>query len=136
MFRRIDMDKINRNTTIRFSVSAFIPFALVLLGLKLVSGRLLSMQNAFLLLGFCVLIGIVSSLLHSLKLKSAYYFFNAGILIGLFEMYRHFFQDLNGWEDLTGLASLFIWILIGLCGGLILQLAHGLYKKYIKKDSK
>jgi hypothetical protein len=112
------------------------PFLLVYFGLKFVSGNALSLQNTFLLLGFCVLIGIVSALLYSLKLKTAYYFYNAGILIGLFEMFRHFVQDLNGWEDLTGLASLFIWILIGLCGGLILQLIRYLYIKFAKKGSK
>jgi hypothetical protein len=130
------MEKKNRTAMISFFISTFIPFLLVFFGLKFISGSLLSMQNTFLLLGFCVLIGIVSSLFYYLKLKTAYYFFNAGIVIGLFEMYRHFLLDLNGWEDLTGLASLFVWILIGLCGGLIFQFGQFLYKKYIKKPVK
>ena len=130
------MEKKNRIALISFFVSASVPFILVYFGLRFVSGNVLSLQNTFLLLGFCVLVGIVSALFYNLKFETAYYIFGAGILIGLFEMFRHFFQDLNGWEDLTGLASLFIWILIGLCGGLILQLVRYLYRKYIKKGSK
>ena len=130
------MEKKNRTAMISFFVSALVPFLLVYFGLKFVSGNVLSMQNTFLLLGFCILLGVVSALLYSLKLKTAYYFYNAGILIGLFEMFRHFVQNLNGWEDLTGLASLYIWILIGLCGGLILQLIRYLYIRFVKKGSK
>lgn len=128
------MEKKNRTALISFFVSAIVPFLFVFFGLKFISGNLLSMQNTFLLLGFCILIGVVSSLLYYLKLKTAYYIFNAGILIGLFDMYRHFLLDLNGWESLTGLASLFMWILIGLCGGLILQFGQFLYTKYIKNN--
>lgn len=130
------MDKKNRIALISFFVSAFVPFLLIYFGLKFISGNVLSLQNTFLLLGFCVLIGIISALLYSLKLITAYYFFNAGVLIGLFEMFRHFFQELNGWEDLTGLASLFIWILIGICGGLFLQLIRYLYLRFVKKSVK
>jgi hypothetical protein len=127
------MDRKSRTALISFIILAFMPFLLVYFGLKFVSGNVMSLQNTFLLLGFCVLIGIASALLYNLKLKIAYYFFNAGVLIGLLDMFRHFFQDLNGWEDLTGLASLFVWILIGLCGGLILQLIRYLYLKLAKR---
>lgn len=126
------MDKKKKNIMTSFFVSTFVPFLLVFLGLKYISGSILSVQNTFLMLGFCILFGIVSSLLYYLNLKTAYYFFNGGILVGLIDMYRHLFQDLNGWQDLTGLASLFIWILIGLCGGLILQLGRYLYDKFKK----
>lgn len=130
------MDKKNRNMLINFFVAAIVSFLLVFLGLKVISGSLLSIQNAFLLLGFCILLGIVSSLLYFLNLKSAYYIFSVGLLIGFVEMYRTFFKDLNGWEDLSALASLFIWILIGLFSGLTIQLIQYLYSKFGRKSVK
>jgi hypothetical protein len=130
------MDKKNRNMLINFFVAAIVSFLLVFLGLKVISGSLLSIQNAFLLLGFCILLGIVSSLLYFLNLKSAYYIFSAGLVIGFIEMYRTFFKDLNGWEDLSALASLFTWILIGLFSGLTIQFIQYLYSKFGRKSVK
>lgn len=119
----------NKKTLNNFFIVAFLSFLLVLMGLKVIAGSMLSLQNILLLLGFCVILGIVSTLFYSLHYKVAWHLFNAGILIGLFEMYRTFFANKNGWEDLAALATLFIWVLIGLCAGLIGQIVFYFYLK-------
>jgi hypothetical protein len=123
----------NRNVLINFFVVAGISFISVFFGLKVISGSLLSVQNTMLLLGFCIILGLVSSLFDKLNLRTAYCFFTTGLLIGLVEMLNTFHKDLNGWEDLSALASLFIWIVIGLCSGLLLQFILYLYGKFRRK---
>jgi hypothetical protein len=39
---------------------------------------------------------------------------------------------MDGWEDLTGIAALLIWIVLGFAAGLIAQLVHYLILKYRK----
>lgn len=130
------MNKKNRNVLLNFLIAAAASFLLIYFGLKVVSDTPMSMQNGFMLLGFCTLISGVSSLFLLINLKTAYYIFNAGLLVGLFDMYRNFFRNLGGWEDLTGIASLYIWLLIGLCSGLVMQLGQLIYKKYVGKSTR
>lgn len=131
--RGFETNRKNRAMLINFLAVAVISFLLVFIGLKVISGNLLSVQNTFLLLGFCIILGLISSLFYQLNLKTAYCFFTAGLAIGLVEMFRTFYKDLNGWEDLSALASLFIWIVIGLCSGLLIQFIQYLYGKFGRK---
>lgn len=103
------MNKKNKNTLIILILITALTFILILTGLKIILGNRISSQNIFALLGFSFILGIVSSLFYLFQLRWAHYIFNLGILIGLIEMYRSFFKDLNGWGDLTGLTSLFFW---------------------------
>ena len=123
------MSAVNKKTLINFISVTIVSFILILFGLKVVAGSMLSIQTAFFLLGFCSMIGIISSIFFRLRSKAGWYMFNAGILIGLIEMYRTFFRNQNGWEDLAALASFFAWILIGLCAGLVIQIALFFYSK-------
>jgi hypothetical protein len=128
------MEKKNRIAFVNFLAVTVISFLMVFLGLKFISVNLLSALNTVLLLGFCIVVGLGSSLLYRLKLKTAYFVFNVGLLIGLVQMFRTFYMDLNGWQDLSALASLFTWIVIGLCSGLLLQLVRYFYVKFGKKQ--
>jgi hypothetical protein len=130
---RLLMERKNKKILIVFTGVTILSFIFIFLGLKIAAGSLLSIQNSLLLLGFCLLIGAVSAAFYRFNLKTAWIFFNAGVMVGLFEMYRTFFKDLSGWEDLVALASLFAWILIGLGAGLVIQLIIYLYHKFAKK---
>ena len=127
------MSKKNRNAIINLIITTILIFALILIGLKIVSGNMLLIQNILALLGFSLILGVVSSVLYLFQQKLGYYIYDLGIVIGLAEMYRSFYSDPNGWGDLTGLASLFFWILIGLGVGLIVQLIFSFYTNYKKK---
>lgn len=123
----------NRNFLLNLIIVALISYSLIILGLKVISAAPFSARNAFMLLGFCIILGAMSSLLYWLNLKYAYYLFNAGLLIGLLVMIWTFFKNLDGWEDLAALASLFVFILAGLSTGLTVQLGFYLYRRLQRK---
>jgi hypothetical protein len=115
------MDKSIRNLLINFFSVTILSFLLIFFGLKIAAGSQLSMQNAILLLGFCMLLGLISSVFYKFKMKAAWIIFNLGVAVGLIDMFYVLFSNLSGWEDLAALASLFIWIVIGLGAGLVVQ---------------
>ena len=49
------------------------------------------------------------------------------------EMYRLFWQVLDGWGEIIGILSLLLWPVLGLVLGGLIQLLMFLYKKYVKK---
>jgi len=124
------MDEKNRKLWLNLTIVTIAVFVSVYIGLRFVSGNQMSAQNILALLGFSLILGFVSSILYLLDFRPAYYIFSLGLLIGLIQMYRTFFMDLDGWEDLSGLAYLFTSVLIGLGAGLIVQLCFYLYKKF------
>jgi hypothetical protein len=130
------MNRKNKTLLIVFAGTTVLSFILIFFGLKMAAGALLSLQNSLLLLGFCVMIGAISSAFYRFNLKAAWIFFNAGVIAGLFELYRTLFKDLNGWEDLAAIASLFTWIMIGIGTGLTLQLILYLYQKFGRRTLK
>ena len=63
----------------------------------------------------------------------ACFIFDAGILAGFIGMFASFSKDMDGWEDLAGIAALFIWIVVSLAAGLIAQLVKYLISKYVSR---
>jgi len=107
-------------------------FILIFIGIRFVLGNLVTTRNIMGYIGFSIILGLISTALYLMKPKIAYVTFILGILVGYIAMYRSFMSDLSGWEDLSGLLSLFIWILIGLGVGLFVQLGFYLYNKFKK----
>lgn len=81
-----------------------------------------------------VLFGAVDAALFLLHMKIAAAVFFAGIAAGFFEMFRAFFSDMNGWKDLAGLMSLFLWIGTGLTVGLLAEIIRYFFFKYKTKS--
>lgn len=81
-------------------------------------------QNLFAFLIVSLLFGAVCSALFLLRLKTTVWTFVAGIAFGFFEMFRAFASDLNGWQDLAGLVSLFLWMGTGLTAGILYEIAR------------
>ena len=127
-----DMNDRNRKLLINFLLVTLFSFALIFIGVMFVADKTVYAQNIFGYAVFSIVLGLISTGLYLMKPKIAYIIFNLGIIVGYIVMYVTFMSDMNGWEDLSGLLSLFIWILIGLGIGLIAQLGFYLYKK-IKK---
>ncbi|MDF2631612.1 MAG: hypothetical protein K0Q85_208 [Caproiciproducens sp.] len=123
------MGKSKRNFWIIWLIVTTISFLLFFLGIKFILGSQITVQNTMAYIIVSLVFGAVSSCLYLLKLKIACVALIAGILVGFFEMYRMFFNDLNGWGDLVGLMSLFTWMVIGLCAGAVGQFGYFLYKK-------
>lgn len=108
-------------------------FIMLLVGIKIVLGNELVPRNLVAFSGFSVLAGLIALVSVYLRLKIAFLLFIAGLAIGFFEMYRAFIGGMSGWGDLIGIISLFMWALIGLGMGILLQFGYYLYKRF-KKD--
>jgi drug/metabolite transporter (DMT)-like permease len=109
-----------------------ISFVLMFTGIKLINSTGITTQNIAYYVLFSLILGGISAIFHFYRLKYALIFFLAGIVIGYFEMFRRFMDDLDGWGDLAGLLSLFMFIAAGLIAGIIVQIVHHFYKKYKK----
>ncbi len=124
------MEKSKRNFWIIWFMVTIISFLFFFLGIKFILESQITVQNVIAYIIVSFIFGAISSCLYLLKLKIACATLIAGIFVGFFEMYRMFFNDLNGWGDLVGLMSLFTWMVIGLCAGTIGQFGYFLYKKF------
>jgi MFS family permease len=113
-------------------IVAAISFVLMYTGIRFINNTELTAQNIAYYVLFSLVLGIISAIFHFYRLKYALIFFLAGIVIGYFEMFRRFMDDLDGWGDLAGLLSLFMFIFAGLIAGIIVQIVHHFYKKYKK----
>ncbi|HYE10729.1 MAG TPA: hypothetical protein VEF53_11170, partial [Patescibacteria group bacterium] len=102
------------------------------IGVRFIADKTIYTQNILGYTVFSMVLGMISTVLYLMKPKIAYLIFNLGIVVGYIVMYVTFMSDMDGWEDLSGLLSLFIWILIGLGVGLLIQLGYFLYKKMKK----
>lgn len=124
------MNNRNRKLLINLILVALFSYVILFTGIRFVLDNQVSLQNILAYLGFSMMLGLVSSALFLMKPKAAYIIFLMGIVVGYIAMYRAFLSNLSGWEELSGLMSLFIWILIGLGVGLIIQFGFYLYHKF------
>lgn len=128
------MNKKNRKLIINFILVAIVSFTLLYIGIGIILDNPITMRNILAYFGFSMFLGLVSSALSLMKPGIAYIVFILGILVGYIAMYRAFFSNLSGWEELSGLLSLFIWILIGLGVGLLSQSGYYLFHKFKKAN--
>lgn len=124
------MKQENKKALFHLALVALPSFLLFFIGVRFVLGNTVTVQNVLAYIGFSILLGFVSAAFYRFRMKLACYIFDAGILAGFTGMYFSFFKDMNGWEDLTGILSLLIWIVLGFAAGLIAQLAQYLILKY------
>ena len=126
------MNDRNRKLIINFILVTLFSFALIFIGVRFIADKTIYTQNILGYTVFSMVLGMISTVLYLMKPKIAYLIFNLGIIVGYIVMYVTFMSDMDGWEDLSGLLSLFVWILIGLGVGLLIQLGYYLYKKMKK----
>lgn len=129
------MLKIEKNQYWKIGLVTMIAtFILLFIGVKVVLGNEVFIENIIAYTIFSVLVGIVAACLVFFKLKLAFVSFILGLIVGFFEMYRAFLKDMSGWGDLAGIISLLMWVVIGLVVGLVFQLAYYLSKKHKNKN--
>ena len=102
-------------------ITIILSLFLLILGVKYVLGQDLVAQNFIAFAVISVLVGTITGALLFYKLKIAYYIFTAGLLIGFIELFRSFISGMDGWGDLVGILSLFIFTAFGLVIGLIIE---------------
>lgn len=110
-------------------ITIILSLFLLILGVKYVLGQDLVVQNFIAFAVISVLVGTITGALLFYKLKIAYYIFTVGLLIGFIELFRSFISGMDGWGDLVGILSLFIFTAFGLVIGLIIEAILYLIRK-------
>lgn len=105
---------------------------LLFIGIRGVLGNELMAKNIIGFVVFSTIVGLVAALLVYFNLKIILTTYILGYIIGFLQMFGSFFKDMSGWGNLIGIISLFMWLIIGLGSGLIIQLGVYFYKKLKK----
>jgi len=110
-----------------------IMYILLYVGIAVLLKQKISNTNLLAYLILSLIIGAIVGFYIFFKLMAAFYCFIAGIIIGFYEMYRMFFNGMDGWADLTGFISLIVYIIFGFAVGIVAQLIRFFYIKSIQK---
>ena len=106
-----------------------VTFLLLVFAVRFILGNPLETQNYIAFLILSGMAGIITSVLIYSQARIAAGFFIFGLGLGFFEMYRVFSRDMAGWGDLIGLISLFMWAVIGLGAGLLIQIGLKIFQR-------
>lgn len=109
------------------AIIGVLTIVLILIGvIGVLEGPLYS-RTLMIYVSFGILVGLVTAAFLFFGLRIAGNVFLAGLLLGFFEMFRGFFNKSNGWGDLIGILSVFLWTAAALCLGLVIQAGHHIY---------
>ena len=108
-------------------------FLLLVIGVGVLLDVSLKLQNLAVYFGYSVLAGSIYLILSGDRFRIVRFFFLIGLILGFIEMYRLFWQVLDGWGEIIGILSLLIWPILGLVLGGFIQFGMHVYKKYSKK---
>ncbi len=123
-----------RNFWLIWSIMTVISFFALFVGVRYVLGKGVTPYNVVAYLVFSLIAGGIAAVLYRFRFIFANSCFLLGIFIGFLEMYRAFWSNLSGWEDLAGFMMLFLWIGIGLSLGALIQLGNYAYRKFRYRD--
>lgn len=121
---------LEKNQLLRGVGLAVLSFILLVVGVGILLGASLHLQNLAVYFVFSLLAGFIYLLLSGYQLTIVLFLFMTGLLVGFIEMYRAFWQGLEGWGEIIGILALLIWPTIGIVLGVLIQIGVYLYKKY------
>lgn len=102
-------------------ITIILSLFLLILAVKYVLGQDLVIKNFIAFAVISILVGTITGALLFYKLRVAYYIFTVGLLIGFIELFRAFISGVEGFGDLVGILSLFIFTAFGFVIGLIVE---------------
>lgn len=132
--RRILMSfHLEKNQLFRGIALSLISFILLIIGVGFLLGAALQIQNLAVYVVFSLLAGLLYLILSGYQLTIVLFLFMTGLLVGFIEMYRAFWQGLEGWGEIIGILALLIWPAVGIVLGVVITIGVTLYKKYQNK---
>ncbi|HEX3027589.1 MAG TPA: hypothetical protein VHR42_10270 [Clostridia bacterium] len=105
-----------------------VSFSLLLIGIRFAAGNQMNSKIILSCFILSLIFGAVSFALFRFRIWMLCFW--AGLAIGFFDMFRIFIDGMEGWGDLIGLFSLFIWAIAGILGGAAAQLLRFLLRKF------
>lgn len=121
-----------KTSLITGAAAAVLNFILLYSGVRFLLKNALYPRNITVFITLSLIIGMICALFFYFNLKAAAFIFLTGVLIGFIQLYDMFARNLDGWGDLAGLMSYFIWLIIGLVSGLIIQAIIFLIRKWMR----
>jgi hypothetical protein len=115
-------------------ITALLNAAFFIVGIGLLLGNPLQLQNILAIGIFSLIIGALVFLFLLFRLMYAFGVFITGFLAGSVLMLSTFGKGVAGWEDLVGLLTYLFFLGLGLIAGLVLELIVYLVKRS-RKDS-
>lgn len=111
------------------AIVGLLTFMLLIFGVRNVLGITLEFKNiiAFTVFGLIIGVGIAALLYY--KLRIAFPIFLIAVVLGFFELFRNFLSDTDGFGQLMGILSLFIFTSFGLGIALIAEFVTYLIRK-------
>lgn len=130
------MEKRNKKMAVLIAIIvAILSFSLLLLGIKYILGASIMLQNIIAFITVGIIVGAISFGLFLLRQKVSFVVFLFSLVSGFVFMFNTFNKDMDGWGDLAGLLSFFMFSLLGLTLALIIQLVAYLINRYKKHIS-
>jgi hypothetical protein len=127
------MFKINKKFAIPVGISFFVlTFALFYIGVALILGNPLVLENYLAFAVFSLLVGIISACFIFFSLSIGFLIFSLGYVIGFGSMFLAFYDRMTGWGDLIGLIQMMFILGIGLATAVIVEIVLLIVKK-VKK---
>ncbi len=124
---------LEKNQLFRGIALSLITFVLLIIGVSFLLGAALQLQNLAVYFVFSLLAGLIYLVLSGYQLTIVLFLFMTGLLVGFIEMYRAFWQELDGWGEIMGILALLIWPVVGIVLGVVITIGVTLYKKYQNK---
>lgn len=107
-------------------------FALFYIGVALILGNPLVLQNYLAFAVFSLLVGIIAACFVFFSLNIGFVIFTLGYLVGFGSMFYAFYDGMTGWGDLIGLIQMMFILGIGLASAVIVEVILLIIKK-VKK---
>jgi hypothetical protein len=127
------MFKINKKFALPVGISFFVlTFALFYIGVALILGNPLVLENYLAFAVFSLLVGIISACFVFFNLSIGFLIFTLGYVIGFGSMFLAFYDGMTGWGDLIGLIQMMFILGIGLATAVIVEIVLLIIKK-VKK---
>lgn len=110
-------------------ITALAFFIIYFMSIRFVLKNPIVTQNIIAFVILAIILGGISFLLFLFKKKIAFIIYIIGMIVGLFAMISAFWGGSVGFNDLAGLMSFFVFLILGLGVGLLAQLIYILVKK-------
>lgn len=119
-----------KNKSLLIIVSVWLlSFVLLYIALKFINNSEITVKNIAAYTVFSAVLGVLAGIFNHYNLKYALIIFIAGILLGYFQLFRSLLAGIDGWGDLAGILSLFVFVTGGIAAGLAIQLTVYVYNK-------
>lgn len=103
-------------------IIAALAFANMFISVRFVLANGVNANNIISYTIISLVLGTIGGIFFYFRYYGAFVIFLACVVIGFIQMYRTYFEGLDGWGDLAGFLTLLTWIMLGFLIGIGTQI--------------